>query len=114
MPHDHHELLAQVRVQMPSDELLGDLSDVFKLFGDSTRMKLLCALSASELCVCALAELLGMEQSAISHQLKKLRAANLVVSRRAGKTVYYRLSDAHIHSLVSVGLEHLREGEGTL
>lgn len=112
MAHDHHILLEQVRAQMPSDAQLSDLADLFKVFGDTTRMKILYALFESELCVCAVAELLSMEQSAISHQLKKLKAANLVAGRRVGKTVYYHLSDDHVRSLVSVGFEHLTEKEG--
>ena len=109
MKHDHERLLAKVREGLPGDALIADLADLFKLFGDTTRMKILYALFESELCVCAIAELLGMEQSAISHQLKKLKAANLAGSRRAGKTVYYFLADDHVRSLVSVGYEHLTE-----
>ena len=109
MKHDHERLLAKVRAELPGDALIADLADLFKLFGDTTRMKILYALFESELCVCAIAELLGMEQSAISHQLKKLKAANLVGNRRAGKTIYYFLADDHVRSLVSVGYEHLTE-----
>ena len=111
MKHDHGQILNQVRAELPADKLLIDLSDLFKLFGDTTRIKILFALFESELCVCAIAELLGMEQSAISHQLKKLKAANLVRGRRAGKTIYYSLADDHVRSLVSVGFEHLMEKE---
>ncbi len=107
--HNHDILLKKVREELPSDELISDLSDLFKLFGDTTRMKILFALFESELCVCAIAELLGMEQSAISHQLKKLKAANLVNSRRQGKTVIYALADSHVRSLVEVGFAHLVE-----
>ena len=113
MPHDHEQALAHVRRELPTDTLLSDLADLFKLFGDTTRMKILFSLFESELCVCAISELLGMEQSAISHQLKKLKAANLVSCRREGKTVFYFLADAHVRSLISVGFEHLTEkGEG--
>ena len=112
MKHHHEQLVEKVRAQLPGDALIADLADLFKLFGDTTRMKILYALFESELCVCAIAELLGMEQSAISHQLKKLKAANLVGSRRAGKTVYYFLADEHVENLVSVGFEHLTETEG--
>lgn len=111
MKHDHGQILNRVRAELPADELLIDLSDLFKLFGDTTRIKILFALFESELCVCAIAELLGMEQSAISHQLKKLKAANLVRGRREGKTIYYSLADDHVRSLVSVGFEHLMEKE---
>ena len=109
MAHDHASILKKVREEMPRDELLGDLSDLFKIFGDTTRMKILFSLFESELCVCAISELLGMEQSAISHQLKKLKAANLVANRREGKTILYRLADAHVHDLIAVGFEHLME-----
>lgn len=112
--HDHRRILEKVRAELPADELLSDLADIFKVFGDTTRMKILFALFESELCVCAIAELLGMEQSAISHQLKKLKTANLVRGRRAGKTIYYALADDHVHSLVAIGFEHLiekKEGE---
>ncbi len=109
MKHDHTSELGQVRGQMPSDDRLCELADLFKSFGDSTRMKILYALSVSDLCVCAIAELLGMEQSAISHQLNKLRRAKLVTSRREGKTVYYALDDDHVRELVAVGFAHLME-----
>lgn len=112
MPHDHTSALKKVREQLPRDEMIADLADLFKLFGDTTRMKILFSLFESELCVCAISELLGMEQSAISHQLKKLKAANLVANRREGKTILYRLADVHVHDLIAVGFEHLREESG--
>ena len=111
MKHDHGELLKKVREVLPRDELLSDLADLFKLFGDTTRMKILFSLFEADLCVCAISELLGMEQSAISHQLKKLKAANLVASQREGKTIVYRLADGHVRNLVAVGFEHLMEEE---
>ncbi|MBE6036698.1 MAG: helix-turn-helix transcriptional regulator [Clostridiales bacterium] len=107
--HDHEELLCKVRQELPKDELLSDLADLFKLFGDTTRMKILFALMESELCVCAIAELLGMTQSAISHQLKTLKNANLVANRREGKTIYYFLADDHVHDIVALGFAHLLE-----
>ena len=109
MKHDHVDLLKKVREELPRDELLADLADLFKLFGDTTRMKILFSLFEADLCVCAISELLGMEQSAISHQLKKLKQANLVASRREGKTIIYRLGDDHVRNLVAVGFEHLVE-----
>lgn len=109
MKHDHERILKKVREEMPSDALLSDLSDLFKIFGDTTRMKILFALFESELCVCAISELIGMEQSAVSHQLKKLRAAKLVDSRREGKTVIYFLADDHVSGLVGLGFAHLTE-----
>lgn len=107
--HRHEQILRTVREELPADELLSDLSDLFKLFGDTTRMKILYSLFESEMCVCAIAELLGMTQSAISHQLKTLRQANLVGSRREGKTIYYFLSDDHVRTIVAHGFEHLIE-----
>ena len=111
MPHDHTHILKKVKESLPQDALLSDLADLYKMLGDSTRMKILFSLLEGELCVCAIAELVGMEQSAVSHQLKKLRLGNLVRSRRAGKTVYYSLADAHVHDLLFVGFEHLTEQE---
>lgn len=107
--HDHTRILKKVREEMPSDAQLSDLSDLFKVFGDTTRMKILFALFESELCVCAIAELIAMEQSAVSHQLKKLKAARLIGSRREGKTVIYFLADDHVAGLVSLGFAHLTE-----
>ena len=109
MKHDHATVLKRVRAALPSDTLLAELADLFKVFGDTTRMKILYLLFESELCVCAISELLCMEQSAISHQLGKLRAANLVKCRRAGKTVFYSLADEHVHSILATGSEHIME-----
>ena len=94
---------------MPKDNLLNELADFYKVFGDATRVKILCALLASEMCVCDLAELLGMTQSAISHQLRVLKQAKLVKNRRDGKTVYYSLADGHIQNIISQGMEHIQE-----
>ena len=107
--HDHAETLTQLKLQMPADSSLQQLTELFKSFGDGTRMKILYALSLSDMCVCAIAELLEMEQSAISHQLKKLREAKLVTSRREGRTIYYMLDDDHVRELVAVGFAHLTE-----
>lgn len=107
--HNHEEILERVRNELPTDELLGELSELFKLFGDITRTKILFALLESEMCVCAVAELLGMTQSAISHQLKNLKDANLIAGRREGKTIYYRLADDHVKTIVAQGFEHLIE-----
>ena len=109
MKHDHTQTLTQLKLQMPTDSSLQRLTELFKSFGDGTRMKILYALSLSDMCVCAIAELLDMEQSAISHQLKKLRQAKLVTSRREGRTVYYMLDDDHVRELVAVGFAHLME-----
>ncbi len=109
MAHDHAALLKHIKADMPSDELLQDLGDLFKIFGDTTRIKIMYALYEDEMCVCAIADLLGMTQSAISHQLKVLKAANLVESRREGKTIYYSLADDHVKSIIAQGYEHLTE-----
>ena len=107
--HDHKELLSKVKSEIPDDEILCDLADLYKIFGDTTRIKIMYALHEDELCVCAIAELIGMTQSAVSHQLKALKNANLVASRREGKTIYYRLSDEHVKSIIAQGFEHITE-----
>lgn len=109
MEHNHEKMLDMVRHELPTYELLCDLSDLFRLFGDTTRVKILFSLFESEMCVCAIAELLGMTQSAISHQLKILKDANLVANRREGKTIYYFLSDDHVRTIIAKGFEHLIE-----
>ena len=95
--------------EMPSEGLLCELSEFFRVFGDSTRIRILYALSKSEMCVCELAKLLGTSQSAISHQLQILRSSRLVKYRRVGKTVFYSLSDEHIFSIINMGIEHIEE-----
>ncbi len=105
----HNAIINKVRHDLPTDKLLCDLSDLFKIFGDTTRVKILFALLDNEMCVCAIAELLGMTQSAISHQLKTLKQANLVGNRRDGKTIYYFLTDNHVRTIVAQGFEHLIE-----
>ena len=107
--HDHSKLLSEVSGQMPPDETLADLAELFSVFGDSTRIKILWALFEEEMCVCAIAELLKMTQSAISHQLKLLRHAKLVNCRREGKTVFYFLADDHVRSIIGQGMEHISE-----
>ena len=109
LAHNHEEILKKVKSELPEDELICDLADLFKVFGDTTRMKILYSLFESEMCVCAIAELLGMAQSAISHQLKVLKNANLVANRREGKTVYYFLADSHVRTIVAQGFDHLIE-----
>lgn len=109
MKHNHDVLLAKVREELPTDELLCDLADLYKTFGDTTRIKILFSLLDSELCVCAIAELLSMTQSAISHQLKTLKQSKLVGCRREGKTVYYFLADDHVRTIIAQGFEHLLE-----
>lgn len=107
--HDHEAVLRNVNDDLPTDEQLCDLADLFKIFGDSTRIKILYGLFESEMCVCAIAELLGMSQSAISHQLKVLKDNNLVGNRREGKTIFYFLADDHVRLMIAQGFEHLTE-----
>ena len=109
MAHDHSELLKKIKKDMPEDELLQDLGDLFKVFGDTTRIKIMYALYEGEMCVCAISELLNMTQSAISHQLKTLKDATLVSARREGKEMYYSLSDEHVKSIIAEGYEHITE-----
>ncbi|MBQ8730024.1 MAG: winged helix-turn-helix transcriptional regulator [Lachnospiraceae bacterium] len=107
--HDHEKMISKVLQDLPKDELLCDLADLFKIFGDTTRMKILFSLFESELCVGAIAELLNMSQSSISHQLKILKDSNLVANRREGKTIYYYLADEHVRLIIDQGFEHLLE-----
>ncbi|MBP3891087.1 MAG: helix-turn-helix transcriptional regulator [Solobacterium sp.] len=99
----------QLQKQLPPEEELYDLAEVFKVFGDSTRIKILYALYQSELCVADIGEVLEMNQSAISHQLRILKDAKLVKSRRAGKTIFYSLDDDHVAKILAIGTEHLEE-----
>ena len=94
---------------MPDDDRLYDLSEVFRVFGDSTRIRILYALFESELCVCDIARLLGLTQSAVSHQLRILKDAKLVRFRREGKSIFYSLDDDHVRSILALGMEHLEE-----
>lgn len=107
--HIHENLVHQIEDGMPSEEMMHSLADFYKVFGDMTRIKILCVLFQSELCVCDLAEVTGMTQSAISHQLRMLKQMKLVKNRREGKTVYYSLADAHIQSILNQGMEHIVE-----
>ena len=108
-PHIHDEAVAVVRAQMPGEDTLYDLAELFRIFGDSTRIRILYALFESELCVCDIAEALGMTQSAISHQLRALKGARLVKSRREGKSIMYSLADGHVQTIINQGLEHVVE-----
>lgn len=105
----HQDTIDKVVKVMPEEELLYDLAELFKVFGDSTRVKILSVLFEAEMCVCDLAVALSMTQSAISHQLRVLKQANLVKYRREGKVVYYSLSDSHIKSIFDQGLLHVQE-----
>lgn len=105
----HADVVQTVRERMASDGDLYDLADFFKVLGDSTRVKILCALDIGEMCVCDLAVLLNMTKSAISHQLRSLKQANLVKFRRDGRMLYYSLSDKHVCDIVEKGMEHILE-----
>lgn len=102
----HQDICEDVRKHMPEDQLLDKISDTFKVFGDKTRIKILFVLHAKELCVCDIAQLLDMNQSAISHQLRVLKQAKLIRSRRDGKQVFYSLDDSHVRTILSMGMEH--------
>lgn len=105
----HDQIVQAVLKELPSQERIQQLADFYKVFGDATRVKLLCVLLRSEMCVCDLAQTLGMTQSAISHQLRVLKQMRLVKNRREGKTVYYSLADGHIQTIISQGMEHIVE-----
>ena len=105
----HEDVVDKVKSTMPEEEDLYNLADFFKVFGDSTRIRILYALSASDMCVCDIAALLDMSQSAISHQLRILKQARLVKYRKEGKVVYYSLDDDHIKHIVEQGLIHIME-----
>ena len=105
----HGDAVARVRAQLPPDEQLYDLAELFRIFGDSTRVKILYALLESELCVCDIAKLMEVTQSAVSHQLRVLKNSKLVKFRREGKTVYYSLSDDHVIHILAQGMEHVLE-----
>lgn len=107
--HVHDRTVSRLRDSLPGEDTLYDLTELFRIFGDSTRIRILYALFESELCVCDIAALLGMTQSAISHQLRALKNARLVKARRAGKTVFYALADDHVKTIIHQGLEHILE-----
>lgn len=105
----HEELLRTVREKLPPEEQLYDLAELFKVFGDSTRMRILFVLFEAEVCVCDMAAALSMTDSAVSHQLKILKQNKLIKSRRAGRSVFYSLADDHVRTIVSQGIEHVTE-----
>ncbi len=107
--HVHNEIVEKLEKVMPSEDTLYDLTELFRIFADSTRVRILYVLLVSEMCVCDIAKILGMTQSAISHQLRALKNAKLVKSRRDGKTVFYSLADDHVSTIMSQGLEHIDE-----
>lgn len=105
----HPENIKDVKTEMPDDEILEQIADLFKVFGDFTRVRIIFALFKSEMCVCDLANLLGMSSSAISHQLRVLKQAKIVKFRREGKVVYYSLDDEHVYKIFEQGFEHVTE-----
>lgn len=105
----HGELLEKVRSMLPEEEKLYDLAELFKVFGDSTRIRILFVLFEADVCVCDLAEALNMTASAVSHQLRILKNSRLVKSRREGKSVFYSLADDHVRTIVRQGMEHVEE-----
>ncbi len=107
--HVHRDLLQTLSEKMPDETTLYDLSELFKVFGDSTRIRILFVLFECEVCVCDLAEALHMTQPAVSHQLKILKQNRLVKSRREGKSVVYSLADSHVKTVIAQGLEHIQE-----
>ena len=107
--HLHEDVVRRVEAEMPEEGALFDLAELFKVFGDSTRIRILYLLFESEMCVCDIAQLLGMTQSAISHQLQVLKKSKLVKYRRQGKTVFYSLADAHVRAIIGQGMAHISE-----
>lgn len=105
----HEDAVQKVLAALPRAETLTDMAELFKLFGDPTRLKILISLSQQELCVCDLAALIEMTQSAVSHQLRLLKQGRLVTSRREGKSVFYSLADDHVHTLLGQCMEHISE-----
>lgn len=105
----HRDIVNQVKEKMPEEESLYDLAELFKVFGDSTRIKILWALDEAEMCVCDIAVLLNMTQSAISHQLRVLKQSKLVRNRKDGKIVFYSLNDEHVRQILDQGLIHIKE-----
>ena len=105
----HSELIEKKRAEMPDEETLYDLSDFFKILGDSTRASILFAIDGEPMCVCDIASTLGMTKSAVSHQLKILRQSDLVTYRKSGKNVFYTLADDHVKDIIEKALEHIRE-----
>lgn len=107
--HAHPDAIERIAARMPDEDTLIDLAELFKVFGDSTRIKILTALESGELCVCDISTAVGMTSSAVSHQLKILKNAGLVSFRREGKTVFYALADSHVTTILDQGFEHISE-----
>ena len=107
--HAHSDLIERVNENMPDEEILYEIAELYKIFGDSTRIKILCVLFEAEMCVNDIAQLLNISTSAISHQLRILKQAQLVKFRREGKTIFYSLSDDHVRTILNQGMEHICE-----
>ena len=107
--HAHEDIVEKVRGTMPGEDTLYDLTELFRIFADSTRVRILYVLEESEMCVCDIAQLLNMNQSAISHQLRILKQNRLVKNRREGKAVFYSLADSHVKTILSQGMDHISE-----
>ncbi|MCC8140978.1 MAG: metalloregulator ArsR/SmtB family transcription factor [Lachnospiraceae bacterium] len=105
----HEDLVEKVMANMPEEETLTDLAELFKIYGDQTRIRILFVLFEAEVCVCDLADMLDMTQSAVSHQLRILKQSKLVKNRRSGKSVFYSLADDHVRTIIAQGLDHIRE-----
>ena len=108
-PVIHEDVVLAVRKKMPEDDILIDLADAFKLFSDSTRVKIMYALIQAEMCVCDISSLLGMTKSSVSHQLRILRQFNLVKYRKDGRVTYYSIADAHVERIINQCMEHVQE-----
>ena len=104
---EHAHIIQQTKASMPSDEVLVKVAEVLKIFGDPTRIRILAALSEGEMCVCCICDLLGMSQSAVSHQLSILKAAKLIKSRREGKNIFYSLDDQHVMDILDIAFVHI-------
>ena len=103
------DVVKKVLEQQPDDEILFDLAELFKVFGDSTRIKILYSMFETELCVNDIAKLLNLSQSSVSHQLRILKSSKLVKFRREGKSIFYSLDDEHVRAIISMGMEHVEE-----
>ncbi len=105
----HDDIIKKVTDSLPPEDELLDLAELFKVFGDTTRIKILYVLFESEMCVCDIAKVLGMSQSAVSHQLRLIKQAKLIKNRREGKTVFYSLADDHVTTIIGMAKQHLEE-----
>ena len=106
----HRKKIDTAKLYSPEEDTIIDLADMFKIFADSTRLKIICAILKEELCVCDLSEMLNINQTTVSHQLKNLRDAKLVKYRRDGKQIFYSLEDNHVNQIIMAGLDHITEG----